>query len=476
MTPFALAIKNASEFGCTDIFPKLPEYKILAKKPLQLESLVTRIAQDYKIHKPQNLHIEVLKNDGSSRQVTLIDPLLNLRYLSIAIKIAEQIEDQRIVKWKNTVHSYRFDPISETGRLFDTDFGYRSFTQTLENRAKEFDGYCISIDIRTFYPSLSYNIIAGILNLQGIESDIIRELIVILRLINGNTNKGLPIGGNASRLIAEAILNEVDLKFVTEGFDFVRFVDDFVFFTEKGDEIFLLEKIYRILRKFGLNINYNKLQICPTQEFDSKFDIFVNLPAYDCEPDVRHIEEVEEILNTQIAQIEHDKHINAGLLRILANDREAFNRCLPSLFLVLGFMKKNFGKVAQIILDNHQKIDRGVIDKLEQAILTLCQKSHSVISSEPNISYSVYLLGICGNPDSINKVKSLYSEHNGVKLLNFSIINVMAQCNQTEWLIAMLPRFNNLNQWERRALIMGLRGKHSLNSFQLYDIEKLLIE
>ena len=47
---------------------------------------------------------------------------------------------------------------------------------------------------------------------------------------------GLPIGPLASSILAEAILIDVDAALIDQGFDFVRWFDDYTFFARDDTE------------------------------------------------------------------------------------------------------------------------------------------------------------------------------------------------------------------------------------------------
>jgi hypothetical protein len=47
---------------------------------------------------------------------------------------------------------------------------------------------------------------------------------------------GIPVGGNASRLLAEVLLNDMDRALKAEGYVFTRYVDDFRIFIQEGQD------------------------------------------------------------------------------------------------------------------------------------------------------------------------------------------------------------------------------------------------
>lgn len=71
---------------------------------------------------------------------------------------------------------------------------------------------------------------------------------------------GLPVGSNASRILAEAALTEVDNYLISKNIDFCRFVDDYRIFAKDAFEAHSsLAILNRRLSQEGLFLN-SKLQ------------------------------------------------------------------------------------------------------------------------------------------------------------------------------------------------------------------------
>jgi hypothetical protein len=81
----------------------------------------------------------------------------------------------------------------------------------------------------------------------------------------GKDSYGIPVGPYASRLLAEALLIDVDTQLNTNKIEFARWVDDFVMFTKSEYEaqsiLFTLgEWLYT---RHGLTLQSAKTQIVP---------------------------------------------------------------------------------------------------------------------------------------------------------------------------------------------------------------------
>jgi hypothetical protein len=96
------------------------------------------------------------------------------------------------------------------------------------------------------------------------------SLINMIKAMHSNqTHKGLPIGPQFSRPLAELILAEVDRILLNEGVKFVRYVDDYRIFCKSETEAyktlsFLAQKFYDLR---NLKLNEQKTKIVTLDEF-----------------------------------------------------------------------------------------------------------------------------------------------------------------------------------------------------------------
>ena len=104
------------------------------------------------------------------------------------------------------------------------------------------------------------------------EKPFIRALEKMLSRFSTGTSYGIPIGPPASRLLAEAVLIDVDSTLLSFGFDFIRFVDDYIFFTDKVQDA---EYCIRVLGEtlflnHGLTLQTSKTKISTASEYVQK--------------------------------------------------------------------------------------------------------------------------------------------------------------------------------------------------------------
>lgn len=176
------------------------------------------------------------KSLSDYRKCALIDIYDEIVYLTLVISIADEIEKKRINKSKNRVFSYRFG--SFKGKLFDDKFHCTAFRQrTLEKSKYTKNKVVVECDISNFYDRLNIHRIESILRSNPkIDVDIISLINELLLYWANRDSYGLPVASNASRILAEVALIEVDNYLFSKGIDFCRFVDDYRIFAKNAFE------------------------------------------------------------------------------------------------------------------------------------------------------------------------------------------------------------------------------------------------
>jgi hypothetical protein len=285
----------------------------------------------------------------------------------------------------------------------------------------------------------------------------------------------LPIGGNASRIIAEAVLNGIDQVLIENNLDFVRFVDDYVFFPEREKELNVLSLVKDIFGSSGLGINYQKLKITGTYEVLAESDFFRNLPLYDGEIQSPDIGLAVKNYYRQIRNIERDKCLNVGLLKVIGKDRGAVIQIMPSLCHFLGYMSRTFGKVARWIIDIRYLLDVPAMAGVHNAVVNLFEVKHGILSNEINLAFAIRLLGMGKSEQALNILVALFPEKADKPLIASSIIFVMGQWGQHEWLMNRLGVFDVMSGWERRSLIMAIGDRYDFDGERLKGVEGLLV-
>jgi len=463
-----LALTNTLQFGDTDIFPMPYEYEILQ---YQSDTILEIFREKEYQTQSNSLHIEINKRGGGTRIATLIDPLLHLEYLSLAVEIAAVVESMRLPKTDNIVHSYRFNPDETTGKLFDKNYGFYSYRRACCEQKSISFRHRIVLDIKDFYQSISFDTLANVLKQNGIQLVQIERLKKIIEHINSHKHYGLPIGGNASRILAEILLNEIDKHLIAHDITFVRYVDDITIFSKK-DEISDLLLIRQKLTELGLNINYEKLRIA--EHSQTSFDNIFDTITYGDETGDEEEQQAEIILNKQIGKIREDKKVSAGLLELI-NSPAKINDFSLRLANNFGFLHSDFGRIARWILKHSDVLDFWVVEEIDILVLRLFKLKHSVLASPENRAFAIRLLGL-QNTMRDETVGLLASEYiNKCPLIRSAIVHVFRLCGCADFFNKSIENFKHIEPWERRAFVMApeIRGKLTGEQFTL--LENILI-
>lgn len=199
------------------------------------------------------------------RVVTKIHPFWNVFLNGLAIAIAEDLEPQR----SESAHSYRF--LADGGEhLFDPARSWRAFKEATVAHAEAagVDSVILQTDISSFYEHISHhhieNLIAG---LTGNEH-IAKQINVLLSKVFAGRSFGLPVGGQAARVLAELVLNEVDRKLGWEGIHWHRYVDDYVLVAADNSSAYkALTILAHALMDYGLSLNKSKTVILSSKHY-----------------------------------------------------------------------------------------------------------------------------------------------------------------------------------------------------------------
>ena len=266
------AIKNILYEGTTDVelFKRPFEINYLKKEEIQKElcNLISPAIQkvkfpELKVHKLGHVLVPK-KNLSDYRKCALIDIYDEIVYLTLVLSIADNIEKMRINKDENKVFSYRFIKDSNSDKLFDNEFNYTSFKKAASDKSKSLNyNVVVECDISNFYDRVNIHRIESILRSNTkIDEDVVTLINELLLYWANRDSYGLPVGSNASRILAEVALIEVDNYLISKGIEFCRFVDDYRIFAKNAFEAHSnLALLTLKLSKEGIFLNTQKTKI-----------------------------------------------------------------------------------------------------------------------------------------------------------------------------------------------------------------------
>lgn len=257
-----VAVNNIAAFGDTDIFPPPDEVIGMFRDRQNVVRRVMALHDDFvstgAMSPPDLIRCLVPAGYLGQRLATQIPPLWNAYYLGIVIACAPRIEHLRVSSSK--VFSYRFVSSNDQSQIFDAEIGWSGFMDATVQLSAQ-DAYVAITDIAHFYHRIRINTVAQALERAGIENSL-RELLIKVLEIFEVDRYGLPVGGPASRLLAELVLARVDALLEQKSIPFVRFVDDIRLFakSEDGAQRSLLV-LANILGEDGFFLQKQKTQV-----------------------------------------------------------------------------------------------------------------------------------------------------------------------------------------------------------------------
>lgn len=516
---FEKAVRHIARFGDTDIFPYPFERHVFHDKEAAVVELLLRVHKEFFDEKgpsgedvrsesylgrypPENHSSLVQAGPAGFRWATELDPLWDAYLLGLVLHISEEIEAARIPLHERSVFSYRLAYDPESHSLFRPDHNWRTFMEASIARAEE-SAFVVSCDIGDFYPRVYHHRIQNALLQVAGRSDIPKRIDKLLSSFSpGSVSFGLPVGGNAARILAELALNAVDRLLKMRGIRFCRYVDDYHLFASSKEQAFkALLAIAEILQiNEGMSLQKSKTRIMSTAEFASgarlmlgiqregEFEppagehdlqasrfmrLHIRFDPYSANPEEEYEATKEavakfDVLGLLSAEIGKSR-IHAPLVRQLV--RAA--RALPDDILAevadvladnMGVLAPVFPHLALLFRDIGPRLPPSMCEKVVSAVLALIRDDAPVMQVDLHKSYALRIIQAQWNGETEAAAAQLYDTCT-TPLIRKDVILLMAYWGNFYWVSELAKRFNTLSSWERRACIVAsycLRdeGKH----------------
>ena len=271
----AAAIENVQTHADTDIFPPPSDADALLGDRENAIRRIVAIHQDferYSAHSPPDV-IRCLVPAGylGQRLASQIPPLWNAYYLALVIACGPAIERSRSAS--DQVFSYRFMATNDGGgRIFDETVGWAGFLEATRQSAANYP-HCVVTDISDFYHRIHTATVSKALKQAGVDHSLRERLVKVLQLLEVD-RFGLPIGGPASRLLAELTLVRTDRQLQRLNIPFTRFVDDIrLFSANEIDAHRQLVWLGEILAEDGFFLQKGKTRVCRSRDLIEEMDM-----------------------------------------------------------------------------------------------------------------------------------------------------------------------------------------------------------
>ena len=258
---------------------------------------------DLEHYEPKHpLVITAAKNEKSTRILHLLHPEDMLLYTSMVLAIKDDIEAARLPRTNQRVYSYRASHCDD--RIYNTtQHVYKHYIERLRHKAQKTKKEYVGVtDISNFYSSilqkkLKVLLLAATRTPKGKK---IASLLtsVFLPKIMPHEGRGIPTGPFASRLLAEALIDDIDRYLSDKRVDFVRWVDDFNFFTKSfvSAQRIIFELAKWLYEEHELTLQPAKTRILKTKDYSKTFLLDLEDRLYD----------KEEVLSLLLAAYDQD--------------------------------------------------------------------------------------------------------------------------------------------------------------------------
>jgi hypothetical protein len=494
------AVQNIATFGDTDIFPFALDHLIFHERPdltqKALESLHRSFDEQLARHPPDNINTLSPIGYTGFRWATQIDPLWNAYYLALVIEIAPDIEAARIPVSENSVFSYRFTLSGANGRIWDEKVSWKAFVTAAMDSSEKYP-YVIISDVSDFYSRVYHHRIENALKWLKAKPEIVSRILKLLQVFSGTVSYGLPVGGPASRLLAELSLNTVDKLLRAEGVRFCRYVDDYRIFCRSREEayqrlIFLSEKLFNE----GLVLQRNKTRILTAKEFKDELRLLLKADQVN-EEDLTDEERLLKIsiefdpysetrvedyqkLKKQVATID----IGGVLARELEKSRIDANitkQAIAALRVVdpasrtpilkallqpdnLLTLAPVFPRLMTLLRGLYRDLVPEEKEVVDGALVALLKSESHLIRIDLNLAYLIQVLRQRSTNEKEGLLVQLFNQRPN-PLIRREVIAAMAHWGHTYWLGDIKKRFNGSSKWERccfivSSFVLGDEGKH----------------
>ena len=484
------ALKNVVAFGDTDVFPFPFERYLFGDRQEECAALVEqqskRFEEELRLHPPIN--VEALAQVGYTgfRRVTLVEPIWNIHYLALVASVADEIEANRPSTSNSRVFSYRHGWNKDRHSFFQdlTWIDYRKQAVRL-SLGHEF---VIVTDIADHYARINHHRLENSLN-RICGGGQVKRLMRLLQRFSSTRSYGLPVGGPASRLLAELSLVDVDLRLSNSRVDFVRYADDYTMFADSKPSAYrALMELSDSLALEGLSLQKHKTRILSASEFQQmssfldpqdhhdstdeqrllqlaiKYDPYSPTAEEDYENLKSAVSQIDilGILSREIAKTTIDQPVTrqaiSALRALNVRDREAALRVLLDA-TNLQTLLPVFPQIMRTVRGTYDDLADSGKDGIVDALLGLAKHAEYVLGFDLNLAYFVQALSKV-SPDvkqwpALEQVLvGAYSKSKNA-LVRRLIIHTMANCKRHHFVSKQIEDFSTYKSWERNALLVA---------------------
>ncbi|MCD9122398.1 RNA-directed DNA polymerase [Cupriavidus sp. UGS-1] len=497
-TSIIAALRNVAQYGDTDIFSYPFENLLFRDRLTEASKLIRDMHEEperwLSLYPPQTMRSLTQVGYTGFRWATLIDPFWNAYYLSLVLSIADKIESVRLPEASGTIFSYRFHWQDTEAKIFK-DSSWIDYRRQCIALSESFP-VVVQTDISDFYPRIYHHRIENALKRVPGVGDQPKRLMDLLGQFSQNVSYGLPVGGPASRLLAELSLDGVDKLLDRRGVRFCRYADDYaIFCTDKAEAyrtlVFLSEK----LSNEGLVLQKKKTRILTAQEFREtaqlldpaeaanalateeqkllsislRFDPYSPNAEDEYEELKGAIQEIDiiGILGREIAKSTIDSAVAKHAVQAISV-LEPRQQLLAVAMLLdpdnIMTLAPIFTTVMRVVREIYLASNSEARIQIDNALCALWTERSPLLSVEVNLSY--YIKTLAGEQtQQKEEILLRVFDSSANPMIRRLVILVMARWSCHYWLSDAKTKYGAMSIFERRAFIiasyhLGDEGRH----------------
>lgn len=483
------ALENIKKHNDTYVFPQPFEFEAIEANWDEIRNHLKALNVYSSGVRPYRTAVTP-KSKLGFRISTQLDPLDSIIYNAIIFEIHKDIENARLPKERDVAFSFRLNPDAD-GNLYDKDYNWDKYKEKEKKlTALSHHNFIIATDIADFFPSIYLHNIETVLRecvKKSGHATHAETLINIIKAMHLNqTHKGLPVGPQFSRPIAELILDGIDRVLLDNKFVFIRYVDDYRIFCTSESEAyeklaFLAQKLYDIL---NLKLNEQKTEILPRDVFRDRYlqtpedkeeesilDKFNNLldeigisrnPYEEIDMDSLDEEQEEKLKEVNIVNLLFDElqkdNVDFGFFRFLLNNLARFdNSDVAELILEEEHMRKLFPVLRAVVryLERLRSLDKAQRQTVGKAILDLLQ--NSFVGQLPfNRAWMLSLFTKDDEWDNQDEFVSLLKKYNDNEMTTRKLYLALGRSQNIRFFREHKQLKMPLDAWARRAFIAAI--------------------
>ena len=267
------AVDHLVKFGDTDVLPLSCENVFLAEEKQAIVNELSGLDLD-SLAPMQSVEMIAPKSRYGFRIVHQLPLLEALLFTASIIEIGGGLEKIKRSTKDYGPFAYRFETHRKAS-LFQEGHGYRDWLQWQRDLIEigNFSNV-VYTDIADFYQRIYLHRIENTLDSASKKKGVNKFVTRLIKQIRSRQSHGIPVGGSASRVIAEAVLVDTDNALAGEGYVFTRYMDDYRLFLKPDQTAYqaLAFLAEQLAAGEGLSLNAQKTRVFEIEEAQQLLD------------------------------------------------------------------------------------------------------------------------------------------------------------------------------------------------------------